>query len=138
MKAPEFFRIEEKGRAADGRRLAAKAILIQAAIVLILTLPALGLSIVSGNTALTHLMAAGSLLTLLILLFGLWAFVKARVWAALVFSLFCIFDLFSSFTLFEETLPEAVVAMANGILAFVTLCGLFIWLKNRPAKELQA
>ncbi|WP_164659425.1 hypothetical protein [Tropicibacter sp. Alg240-R139] len=131
MSLAATFTIHKKGRAADGRRLALQSAMIQTALTAIMTILAFASTLMVSNLSTALISTTGLALTLAIWALGLWGIISSRLWAALPLVIFCLMDLAASTQAFQQSLLFATFSVVNGILAFVTLCGLMIWIANR-------
>lgn len=58
---------------------------------------------------------------------------RQRVWVAVVFTIFCIFDLFGAIGGGLEI--ANLLNLADAILSFVAICGIMIWFRDRPNED---
>lgn len=121
--------IEGKGRAADGRRLAMRAVLIQLGLFWLLFALIGALQVLSGEdiSDLTVSAVSGSAL----LLFVMWGISRNKLWIGILYGGFCLYTLFTTTNLSLYSLATAIGAAINGVLCFVALAGVMIWARNR-------
>ncbi|WP_204113513.1 hypothetical protein [Shimia biformata] len=123
------FQITEKGRAADGRRLASRAVLVQLILLWVLLAFAGAIEINAGRNFEQATQTA--VLTAVLYLFILYALAREWIIVCGTYCLFVVFDLVFGQSLFSNGAFSILVGFLSKILGFVSICGIVIWLRNR-------
>ncbi len=124
-----LIRIEGKGRAAHGRRLAMHAVLIQLGLFWLLFALIGVLQVLSGEDISDLTVSAVSRSALL--LFVVWGISRDNLWIGIPYGCFCVFVIFSAMDLSLVNVASAIGTVVNAVLSFVALAGILIWVRNR-------
>lgn len=123
------FHITERGRAADGRRLAARAVLIQLILVWILFAILGAMEISAGNDITSH--SQSVVMTCVFYLFVLFSLARGWIVVGILYGLYALVSFFFAFNMKSFGTLYALGGIVFGILNFVAVCGIVIWLRNR-------
>ncbi|GLO71742.1 hypothetical protein MACH17_32590 [Phaeobacter inhibens] len=126
-----LFQITEKGRAADGRRLAARATLVQLAVVWGLFTIIGTLEISAGNEIAPYSQTV--VVACVFYVFFLYALARDWAVAGILYGGYLLLGFFVGSNLIGLGLLYALGTIVSSILNFVALCGIVIWLRNRSA-----
>jgi uncharacterized membrane protein len=121
--------IEGTGRAADGRRLAMRAVLIQLGLFWLLFALIGVLQVLSGEDISDQTVSAVSRSALL--LFVVWGISRDNLWIGIPYGCFFVFVIFSAMDLSLVNVASAIGTVVNAVLSFVALAGTLIWARNR-------
>lgn len=125
------FKIEDTGRAADGRRLAAGPAKIF-----------LGLSLFNVTLALSTaeirypaaFLREGSIISLAVWSLAIWGLISTKLWATVPAAFFTILSCLTAPLIPTLPVMAAFSNIIGTILAFVFIAGLVIWIRNSRTK----
>lgn len=135
MRLPVFLQIDGKGRAVEGRRLAAQALLYKMGVTVLIILMAL-LPYVMGDDFMV-LFLGQMVIGLILMAAILWSILRGYFWVAAIYALYSTLDLFAGLSAFQVDLLSAALLMIRAVLSFVFICGVVIWFRNRSVREVE-
>ncbi|WP_293572765.1 hypothetical protein [Phaeobacter sp.] len=126
-----LFQITEEGRAADGRRLAARATLVQLAVVWGLFAVIGTLEVAAGNEIAPYSQAVVAIC----IFYVFFLYALARDWAVvgILYGGYLLLGFFVGSNLIGLGALYTLGTIVSSILNFVALSGIVIWLRNRSA-----
>ena len=128
-----LLKIEDKGRAADGRRLALRAVIIQLFISWFLFVILAALELAAGHNI--KIMSLSAMLSSALLILVLWGISRNKIWIGILYGLYCLFVIFGSLNFSQRGIFSAIGTITDAILSFVALSGIAIWIRHREKRQ---